>query len=834
VDQRSGGGGAGEAVEDRIDRLVTEMTLEEKVAMVAGVDMWRTPGVPRLGVPGLKVTDGPHGARGESFTGAQTAVAFPCGAAMGATWDPGLIRRVGGVLAEETRSKGAQILLAPTVNLHRTPLAGRNFECFSEDPELTAVLAIAYIRGVQEGGVGTSLKHFVCNDSEFERHTISSEVDERPLRELYLYPFEAAVAEARPWSVMSSYNKINGTWASENAALLGDLLKGDWGFDGFVVSDWFGTNSTIPVANGGLDLEMPGPARHFGPPLLEAVRNGDVGEPVLDDKVRRLLRATARAGLLDAPAPEGERSDDRPEHREVARQVARQSIVLLTNREGTLPFGDEVKTLAVVGPNADPAVAMGGGSSRVTPHYTVSPLEGIRERAGDGVRVVHEIGCTREKRLTVLDSSWLEPLPGEEGRGWKLEFFDGLEPVGDPVLEKAGRRGEWSWFGAPSPELDPKRFAVRASAVVRVPETGIYTFGLASAGVSRLMVDGRLIIDNWSDWQLGDTFYGMGSAEKRGEVELRKGAKALVEVEFSKDKAPMGAGIRVGLRRPVPGDALERAAEAARSADAAVVVVGLDGDWESEGFDRPDLSLPGRQAELIAAVGAANPRTVVVLNAGSPVDVEGWVDGVGATLALWYPGQEGGRALAEVLFGDASPSGRLPTTFPRRIEDTPAFASYPGEFGRVRYGEGLFIGYRYTETVGREPRFAFGHGLGYTRFDYGAIEVESDTVQSGRPLRAHLDVTNAGEVAGAEVVQLYLRFPESKVARPALALGAFSRLELAPGETGRVTLEVPARVLAYWNPVEARWVFEPGPVELLAGASCRDLRQTARLTVGPD
>lgn len=820
--------------EDRIGSLLSELTLDEKVAMVAGVDMWRTPGVPRLGIPGLKVTDGPHGARGESFTGAQTAVAFPCGSAMGATWNPELIERVGGVLAEETRTKGAQVLLAPTVNLHRSPVAGRNFECFSEDPELTAVLAIHYIRGVQAGGVGTSIKHFVCNDSEYERHTISSEVDERPLRELYLYPFEAAVAEARPWSVMSAYNKINGTWASENGALLNDLLKGEWGFDGFVVSDWFGTNHTVPVANGGLDLEMPGPARHFGPKLREALDRGEVAPAVLDDKVRRLLRATARAGLLDAPAPEGEQSVDRPEHRAVALAAARESIVLLTHRDGVLPFGDDVRSIAVVGPNADPAVPMGGGSSRVTPHYAISPLEGIRERAGEGVTVLHEIGCTRDKRLRVLDSSWLEPLPGEDGRGWKLEFFDTMEPGGEPALVKAGRRGEWSWFGAPSPELDPGGFSVRASAVLIPPEDGTYTLGLASAGLSRLMVDGRLVVDNWTDWERGDTFYGMGSAERRGEVALRGGVGALLEVEFSKEKAPMGAGIRVGLRRPVPENAIERAAEAAGRADAAVVVVGLDGDWESEGFDRPDLSLPGRQAELVRAVARANPRTVVVLNAGSPVDVEDWVDEAGAALQLWYPGQEGGRALAEILFGDVCPSGRLPTTFPRRIEDTPGFLNYPGEFGRVRYGEGLFIGYRHGETVGRAPRFAFGHGLSYTRFEYGPLDVGEGRVAAGRPVRVELDVRNAGEREGAEVVQLYLRFPESKVARPALALGAFRKVALEPGETARVVLEVPARALAHWDPEARCWAAEPGPVELVAAASCRDLRQTARLTVEAD
>ncbi|MGH0037310.1 MAG: beta-glucosidase [Myxococcota bacterium] len=824
--------GSDGAAEGRIDGLLAEMTLDEKVAMVAGVDMWRTPGVPRLGVPGLKVTDGPHGARGESFTGAQTAVAFPCATAMGATWNADLVGKVGGVLAEETRSKGAQVLLAPTVNLHRTPVAGRNFECYSEDPELTAVLAIAYIRGLQEAGVGASLKHFVCNDSEFERHTISSEVDERPLRELYLYPFEAAVAEARPWSVMSSYNKINGTWASENGALLNDLLKGSWGFDGFVVSDWFGTNETVAVANGGLDLEMPGPARHFGAKLREALDAGEVSESVLDDKVRRLLRATARAGLLDAPPPEGERSIDRPEHREVALQVARESIVLLTNRAATLPFGDDVKSVAVVGPNADPAVSMGGGSSRVTPHYAISPLEGIRDRLGASGSVVHEIGCTRDKRLRVLDSSTLEPLPGEDGRGWRLEFFDGLEPGGDPVLTKAGRRGEWSWFGAPSPELDPSRFSVRASAVFVAPESGTYTFGLASAGLARLLVDGRLVVDNWTDWERGDTFYGMGSVERRGEVTLREGAKALVEVEFSKEKAPMGAGIRVGLRRPVPHDAIERAAEAARRADAAVVVVGLDGDWESEGFDRPDLELPGRQAELVRAVATANPRTVVVLNAGSPLRVERFVDEVGAILQLWYPGQEGGRALAEVLFGDVCPSGRLPTTFPRRLEDTPAHLSYPGEFGRVRYGEGIFIGYRYTETVDRAPRFAFGHGLSYSRFELGPIALDRPQVEAGQPVDLEIPVTNVGDRLAAEVVQVYLRFPESRVARPALALGAFGKVELAPGATHRLRLRVPARALAHWDPDAGHWVHEEGPVELVAGASCRDLRQTSRLTVG--
>ncbi len=822
--------GLDERSEARITEWIAAMTLEEKVALVAGADMWRTVGVPRLGIPPFKVTDGPAGARGESFSEGPPSDCFPCGTALGATWDPALVEEVGAALGEETRTKGAHVLLAPTVNIHRSPLAGRNFECFSEDPHLTARLAVAYVRGVQSRGVGCSIKHFVCNDSEFERHTISSDVGERPLREIYLRPFEEAVAEARPWSVMSAYNKVNGTWASESRALLVDLLKEDWGFDGFVVSDWFGTNATVPCALGGLDLEMPGAGRHFGPALLDAVRKDEVDEETLDDKVRRVLRATIRSGAIDEASPRPEGSEDRPAHRALARRAARDAMVLLRNEGDVLPLDpDALRSLAVIGPNANTAVIQGGGSVRLNAHAAVTPLDGIRERLGDGAAVRFEIGCTRHRTLPLLTSRHLEDLPGAAGRGLRVEYFASLDLSGEPVARAEGTRVDYSWFGPPAEGVDARSFSARISARFVPPESGEFQFGLMSAGLSRLLVDGEPVVDNWTRQERGDSFFGAGSSEAIGRVALRQGEPVTLAIEYTREGAGLLAGLRAGMMLPVADDALERAAAAAAEADAAVVVVGLDADWETEGRDRVDLELPGRQAELIEAVAAANPRTVVVLNVGSPVRMP-WAERVPALLQAWYPGQEWGHALAELLFGDASPSARLPTSFPHRLEDTPSFLNYPGENGHVLYGEGLFVGYRYYDTVDVAPLFPFGHGLSYARFDYANLSLAPEFDADGG-LDVALDVTNAGDRAASEVVQLYLQDVESRLTRPAQELAAFAKVALEPGETRTVRLYLDRRAFSYWDPDAGGWLAEPGEFEVRVGASSRDLRLRARTTL---
>ena len=809
------------------------LTRDEKIALVSGDGMWTTPGVPRLDVPPLHLCDGPSGARGLNFPGAGRlrSACFPCGSALAATWNPELVARVGRSIGEEARAKTAHVLLAPTVNLHRTPIAGRNFECYSEDPELSAVMAVAYVRGVQSAGVAACVKHFVCNDQEFERHTISAEVSERALRELYLRPFEAAVIDGGAWSLMGAYNRVGGTYACEHPRLLTEILRDEWGFDGFVVSDWFATQTAAPAATAGLDLEMPGPPRRFGDALREALDAGELSEAALDAMVDRLLAVRERTQAKER-AGEEPSADDRADHRQTARQAAAEAIVLLKNDGDVLPLdADALRSLAVIGPNAASSVIQGGGSAQVTPHYVVTALDGIRERCGDAVRVDFERGCSRHKSTPLLDRTVLEPLPGDGSDRLRLEFFAGDDVAGEPIATSSAPAAVLTWFGEPVPDVPADAFAARALGTVVAPETGRFVFSLTSVGRSRLLVDGTLVVDNWEAEPGGDSFFGVGSPEVEGAIELEAGRRYEVCIEFAKKtpKLPL-AGVRVGCALPEPADLLERAVRCAADADAAVVVVGLDHEWETEGRDRDDLSLPGRQAELIERVAAANPRTVVVLNTGSPVEMP-WLDSVPAVLQLWYPGQELGHALGDVLFGDVDASGRLPTTFPKRLEDNPAFAHYPGENGLVHYREELLIGYRHYDTKGIEPLLPFGHGLSYTTFAYGPLETDAASYADGATVTASVEVTNTGERRGYEVVQLYLRDPESTLPRPEKELVSFVKLDLHPGEKAKARFALPPRALACYDPERADWVVEPGEFELLAGASSRDIRARARFAV---
>lgn len=803
---------------ERIDKLVAELTLEEKVSLCRGSDFMHTTPIERLGIPRLMVTDGPHGARGKGWAG-PTSAYFPCGTALGATWDPELIREVGAAIGEQVRSKGASVLLGPTMNIHRSPLAGRNFECYSEDPYLTARIAVAYIEGVQSAGVGACAKHFVCNDSEFERHTISSEVDERTLREIYLPPFEAAVREAKTWWVMGAYNQLNGAFCCEHPELLNTILRDEWGFGGLVVSDWWALKTTAGAANGGCDLEMPGPGVYFTEALAGAVRNGEVDEATIDDKVRRLLQTMERVGLLDDPTEVPEQALDRPEDRALVRRTAAEAIVLLRNEDGVLPLDNaRLKTLAVIGPNADVAVIGGGGSSEVSTHYAIAPLDGIRAACPD-TQVVFERGCLAYKMLPELQTRLLE-VDGEPGM--TVDFFEHLDPEGEPAVRAHTKRASLRWVGdAP---VTGERFSARLTGTFTPDQTGEWTFGLVAAGRSRLFLDDDLVVDNWTSPEPGDAFFGMASAEQTGRIPLEAGETYALRIDF-RARAPFAAGLHVGCLPP-RGDDMDAAVEAARRADAVVVVVGTNSDWETEGRDRDSMALPGSQDELIRRVAAANPNTVVVVNAGSPVTMD-WADDVPAIVQTWFAGQECGNAMADVLFGKVNPCGKLPTTFPVRYEDNPAYDNYPGAEGEVHYREGVFVGYRHYDARHVEPRFPFGHGLSYTTFEYGTLSVE----RADDGAVATIDVTNAGDRPGAEVVQLYVRDVESTVDRPPQELKAFEKVRLEPGETKTVRFALGRMAFSFWDADRHDWTTEPGSFELACGSSSRDIRSTARLTI---
>ncbi len=800
----------------RIDDLLAEMTLDEKAAITAGRDVWHVDGVDRLGIAALKVTDGPVGARGDGLTGSGTpTLLLPCGTAMAATFDPELIRRGGEALGTEAKDKGARMLLAPTVNIHRTPLAGRNFECFSEDPFLGARMAVGYVTGVQSRGVSACIKHFAANDQEYERNTIDVAVDERALREIYLPAFEAAVREADVWSVMGAYNRLNGPHCCDHEWLLTELLKNEWGFRGAVVSDWFAVHTTSSLANG-LDIEMPGPASHLGHHLLAAVEAGDVDPDRVTDAARRVLHVADKTGLLDDPVEPDEVGRDRDEHRALAREIATAAIVLLKNDRDVLPL-DPTASVAVIGPNAGLGVVQGGGSAQVNPYRTVSPLDGITRRSASDA-ITHRVGCSTFLSLPVIDKAWLPD-------GLTVDYFANRDLAGAVTASDHMATTRMVWFDSAARLVDTEQFSVRAHGPFTPPESGLWELGCTAVGSVRVLVDGAVIADNWDPEAGGDAFFGLGSVEVRGQIQLEAGRTYDLAVEYGGHAA--FAAVHAGAAPVPPPDAMAQAEAAARDADVAVVVVGLNHDWETEGHDRATMALPDPQPELIRRVAAANERTVIVVNAGAPVTLD-WLDEVPAAVQLWYPGQEGGHALADVLFGDVNPAGRLPFTVPKRIEDNPSHGNYPGEGGRVVYDEGIFVGYRHYQARRVEPALAFGHGLSYTRFEYGELHLD---IRGDDEILVTVPVTNVGSIDGAEVVQCYVHDVESSVERPPAELKGFARVPIPSGETVPVTIGLDRRSLAFWHPDRGGWTVESGEFEVRVGAASDDIRTTARFTV---
>ncbi|WP_420628154.1 beta-glucosidase H [Candidatus Leptofilum sp.] len=814
----------------KINELLEQLTLAEKASMLAGADMWHTVPVERLDIPVMQVSDGPNGVRGSDDNIGDTSICFPVGVAMGATWNVDLIEQVGAALAAEVHRKGAHVLLAPTVNIHRTPVAGRNFECFAEDPYLSGAIAAAYVNGLQKQGVAACIKHFVANDQEYERFSISAEVAERPLHEIYLEPFRIALQKANPWTIMSAYNKVNGIYASESDPILHDILKGKWGYDGLVISDWYGTYSeNVPA--GGLDLEMPGPARWMSAErVISAVNAGELDEAVVDDKIRRLLRTLGRVGLFGRETTPSTMPDPN-----LPRAVAAESIVLLKNEGDLLPLNGtrmnaedaekeenprssakSASKIAVIGENAHWVQIMGGGSSQVNPHRAVSPLAGIQARAGDEWDVAYEVGTLNHKMPSLLEMDWLTAVDGS--LGLTLSYYHNLELAGEAAHTHVIGKSEVSWFGTVNPFVDPTNFSMRLEGTLSVPTAGAYQLHLWSVGHARLLVDGEVVVDHWEGGGEADV-----DRQTAVTLNLTPEKPASILVEYITNPASRWRTLRLGYVPPLPEDTIQAAVDLAAKSDVAVIVAGLTREWESEGFDRVDMRLPGLQDELISRVAAVNPRTVVVLNAGSPVEMP-WLDEVTAVLQQWYGGQDAGHGLGDVLFGDVNPSAKLPTTFPKRLEDNPAHINYPGENGKVHYGEGIFVGYRYYDKKEIAPLFPFGHGLSYTTFAYDNLRLNGDTFSADDVVLVSVDVTNTGERAGQEVVQLYVRDEEAKVVRPLQELKAFAKVALEPGETKTVTLELDRQALAFWDTAVHDWVVESGTFALLIGASSRDIR----------
>jgi beta-glucosidase len=805
-------------IEQRVEQLLQQLTLTEKVALLSGKDAWNTMPIERLGIPSLTVTDGPHGARRPTPT-----TAFPTGTALAATWNPQLIERVGVALAEETLAMNCDVLLGPCVNIIRHPLGGRNFETYSEDPYLAGRIGVAWINGLQSKKVGASLKHFACNNQEIERMRGSSNVDERTLREIYLAQFEMIVQHAKPWTVMCSYNRLNGVYASEHRHLLTEILKGEWQYDGVVISDWSANHTTTESVKNGLDLEMPGPARYYGRLLVEAAELWQIEMAAIDDAARRILRMLVRSGRLDAPRPSGKVNT--PAHQQLARATAAEAITLLKNEGALLPLKlDALKSIAVIGPSATDWQITGGGSSRVEPPYRVAPLEALKNKIGARVHVEYAPGCDHYAEPPRIQSDWLTPAQGS-GQGLTLELFANTDCAGTPVDTTVMPTLDYFvWDDGAHPRISFARFSARWRGTLTVPETGRYTLKINHSSYARVFVDDQRVIE--SD-------HSPAHPRDSAQIELVGGRAHALRVEFVKRTDENYAFVRLGLARAYrPGEdtRLARAVELAQRSDVALVFVGLPENYETEGADRPDMELTNAQNDLVRTIAQVNRQTIVVINAGAPVTMP-WLDDVRAVVWGYYTGQEAGNALADVLCGEVNPSGKLPMTLPKRLQDTPAFTNYPGT-REVFYGEGIFVGYRWYDARDIAPLFPFGHGLSYTTFEYSALRVPSHA-RAGESVEIALTVKNTGAMSGKEIVQVYVRDVHASLARPPKELKQFAKIELTPGEAKTLSLTLDARAFAFYDPYAHQWNVEPGAFEILVGSSSRDIRLRGVVEITP-
>jgi beta-glucosidase len=845
-----------QAVEARVAELLGRLTLEEKVDLVSGKNDvasrpdWSKEPLPPY--PVLSLADGPAGVRMNApVINGGRATALPAPIALAASWDPELARQYGDLLGAEFAATGHNVMLGPAVDIARAPVGGRTFEAFGEDPLLQACMAAAEIAAIQAHGVQACLKHYLANNQEYQRNTIDVQVDERTLQEIYLPPVAAAV-RAGVASVMGSYNKVNGTYACENPHLLTTILREQLGFQGWVMSDFLATPSTVAAANAGLEWEL-GP-RHWGEHLLEAVRSGAVPAERLDEMVRRILRPTLGLGLDQRPPTVGAVPAER--HGEIARAIAEQCIVLLKNDGDLLPLSrDGLGSIAVIGPDAASVAAAGGGSAGVQPTYGVSVLAGLRRYLGESVRISHVPGVdpigagALLPGLPAIPSGWLIPEGGAaDERGLRASYWANTEFAGEPHATQVepGVNINYGFFdlfaganpatpGAPAkPAGLDGGFSARWSGQLAIPTDGDYTLQLSCHGVARLSLDGALVIDTAASAGENAGVTTLHAAT----IRLRAGSTPKVIVEYIAPPRPHGFGfpearLRLGWKPPagVLDPKIHEAAEIARGSEIALVVART---YEGEQMDRPDLALPNGQGELIQAVAAANPRTVVVLMSGGPAETTSWEGSVPAIVEAWYAGQEQGTAVARVLFGEVNPAGRLPLTFPRSMSATPIAApeQYPGVGGIVRYSEGLRVGYRGYDQPGLTPQYPFGYGLSYTTFAYANLRLSAEVLGADEALTVSVDVTNTGERAGDEVVQLYVKHLSSAVERPGLELKGFRRISLDPGETKTVGLALAARDLAYWNAGEGRFAVEHDTIQIQVGRSSADIQLKATAQVG--
>ena len=801
-------------VERRVNSILGQMTLEEKIEIVGGTHDFYTRPIPRLGITALRMSDGPLGVHDFGLT-----TAYPADIAVAASWDTELAHRFGVSMGKDARARGVNFILGPGMNIYRAPMCGRNFEYFGEDPFLASRMAVAEIKGIQEERVYATAKHFAGNNQEYDRYNVSSDIDERTLREIYLPAFEAAVKEAHVGAVMNSYNLLNGVHTTQNEHLNVDILKKEWGFDGILMSDWDSTHDGVAAANGGLDLEMPDGKFMNQATLLPAIQDGRVSVATIDDKVRRILRKALEFHFFDQPQVNSSIPSYSQEGREVALQVAREGMVLLKNAGGLLPLDKaRVKTLAVIGPDAYPAVPGGGGSSETKPFNAVSFLEGISNYLGTGARVLYA-NDTPPLNQVFENSEFLITPNGESGLHG--EYFTNENLQGEPVLVRNDKHVDFKWEdGSFAPNEPVDHFSVRWTGYFVPKNSGAYQFYTSADDGVRLFIDDKPVIDDWQR-----------HAETLDSYSIQMDAGHFYKIRLEYFEAVGTATVGFGVARAQDFVGKETKALAVK-ADAVVICVGFDPSTESEGSDRT-FQLPGGQDELIRQISGVNKNVIVVLTAGGNVDMTAWIDSVPVLLHAWYPGQEGGRALAQLLFGEYSPSGKLPASFERRWEDNATYHSYYPENGekRVKYSEGVFLGYRHFDRSETKPLFAFGYGLSYTTFDYNTLSITPGSANVSEPVEVSFTVKNTGPREAAEIAELYVGDTHASVPRPVKELKGFARIDLKPGEARRVTLSLDRRAFSFYDVNRKDWNAEPGDFTILVGSASNDIRLRGTFTL---
>ncbi|RTE72064.1 hypothetical protein BHE90_013546 [Fusarium euwallaceae] len=830
-----------------IHQLLAQLTLDEKLSLLSGESQWRTAAVPRLGIPSLKVSDGPSGARGEVFGEGIPAAFFPSGVSLGATWDVNLLREVGEHLAEECKSKSASVLLAPTMCIHRHPLGGRNFESFSEDPYLTGKLATAHVQGLQSRGVGATPKHFVANDQETKRFKVNVQADTRSLREVYLLPFQMVVRDADPWCMMTAYNKVNGHYCDASKELLDKIARDEWKWQGVFMSDWGGTSSTVDSINNGLDLEMPGPpAKRSKEALEQSLKDRAVDLEQVDKAALRMLKLLERAGRFKDAREEPEYCRDNLATRELLRRAAASGVVMLKNKNHALPLQLDkgMSKIAVVGPNAKRIVAGGGGSSYIKAPYWTSVLDSFKDRAADhSVDVVSHTGAKVNRYLpTVLPSVVQDKVTGQSGA--RVEWHLGHDLTSDVVAETHIDDLYFMSFGDVPPEIDrltDYSFCVRATLTPKT--SGTHAISFASIGPAKLFLDDELVLEQSGAFQeKANLFFSYGSREAIISRAMTAGQEYQIRIDYhSHDRQiqedlkhlldPMEdkfQGFRLGFEEHQTADLPAEAAELAQGCDAAVVVVGRDREWETEGEDIPMFELPGEQVRLIQKVSAACKRTIVIVQAGTPVLLDPWIDQVDGLLYTWYQGQELGNAVADVLFGQVNPPGRLPITFPKRIQDCPAYSSFPGELLQSRYAEGLYVGYRWWDLIGTKPQFPIGFGLSYNTFKIKPKTISTTTISRDTVIKLEIEVENTGgsQLPGRETVIAWSsqRSP-SRLSRPVKQICGFAKSRaLRPGETQLVEIDIQVEAFGMFDPSRGSWIIDAGTtLDVLVGTNAENV-----------